>query len=194
MICLLLTWWRLVLSLDAPSFRAQRPPTILWGAGEYRTSDRVSFQQHQSTKKQELIHTLLCGEKQASKGFYSLVREAKCWDVVDISAQMSEDMSLLHPCALNCSDLIQLPGRVKPKLSTTLPQLCSFWARAGLCLARLESKRWIGVSPQLSFAISRATDRCVPKKRDPQSFHHHRDSFCIISCGCLTEMSRIAWP
>lgn len=121
------------------------------------------FQQLQNTKKQELIYTIPCSEKQTSKGFYLLVREGKYWDIVDISAQMSEDMNLFQPCALNCLDLIHLPGRLKPMLSTTVPQLGSFWARSGLCLARLESKRWTGVSPQLYFAISRMTDSCVPK-------------------------------
>lgn len=82
-----------VLSLDAPSFRVQRPLTILWGVGEYRTCDRVFSQQLQNTKKQELIYTIPCSEKQTSKGFYLLVREGKYWDIVDISAQMSEDMN-----------------------------------------------------------------------------------------------------
>lgn len=98
------------------------------------------------------------------------------------------DMSMLCFCTLNCLDWIQMPEWVKLKLSTTLPQVCSFWA--SLCLAKLESREMSWGLPTALLTIGTVTDSS--RKGTHSGFHHLRNSFCFNSWGCLIAASRIA--
>lgn len=87
------------------------------------------------------------------------------------------DMSMLFFCTLNCLDSIQVPEWVKPKLRTTLPEVCSFWA--SLCLAKLENKEMEMGWDLPTVLLANGTVIDSSKEGTHSCFHHLRNSFCF---------------